>query len=218
MNEQVDALWEDLIEAYEAEAGTQDNKETPPCFLGSILLAKDSNGSYYNVIDGQQRLTTLTILLCVIRDLFPNINSKDGNPDPTNVDKNTILNSISQNDGQYGRLKLHTHDQHQNDFEKLILKKEATTKHQKIYKYYIKKDEEPKYKFINTTNLFVEKLKELGEEQAGKFLNYIFNHVYIIRIDCSSLSTAVRIFQVLNARGLDLTDSDLIKSFFIWSY
>jgi uncharacterized protein with ParB-like and HNH nuclease domain len=43
--------------------------EQSPYFLGSIVLIKDPQKAEADVVDGQQRLTTLTILLCVLRDL-----------------------------------------------------------------------------------------------------------------------------------------------------
>ncbi len=204
VNEQVDKLWDDLYESYKEEIENY--------FLGSIILAFDSEkSSYRDVVDGQQRLTTLTILLCVIRDLFPNLNKTDGLPDPNNIDIHTIKNSIFYNEN-IDRLKLFTHSQHQNDFEQLIIKGN-TTNLQKPFKYQVYSDEEPKYKYINTAILFREKLEKIGEVEAGKFINYVFNNVFIIRIDCSSTEFAIRMFQVLNDRGMDLTNADLIKSF-----
>ncbi len=204
VNEQVDKLWDDLYESYKEEIENY--------FLGSIILAKNSNqSSYWDVVDGQQRLTTLTILMCVIRDLFPDINKSEGVPDPNNIDIHTIKNAIFYNEN-IDRLKLFTHSQHQNDFEQLIIKGN-TSKLNKPFKYQIYSDEEPKYKFINTAILFREKLEEIGKEEAGKFINYVFNNVFIIRIDCSSTEFAIRMFQVLNDRGMDLTNADLIKSF-----
>ena len=43
--------------------------EVPLYFLGSIVLIKDPKASRAQVVDGQQRLTTLTILFCVLREL-----------------------------------------------------------------------------------------------------------------------------------------------------
>jgi len=205
VNEQVDKLWDDLFESYK--------EKTENYFLGSIILAKNSNeASYWDVVDGQQRLTTLTILMCVIRDLFPDINKSNGVPDPNNIDIHTIKNAIFYN-GNIDRLKLFTHSQHQNDFVQSIIEEDNTSKLDKPFKYQIYSDEEPKYKFINTAFLFREKLKGIGKEKAGEFINYIFNNVFIIRIDCSSTEFAIRMFQVLNDRGMDLTNADLIKSF-----
>ncbi len=204
VDEQVDKLWNDLFESYKESINNY--------FLGSIILAKNSDQEpYWDVVDGQQRLTTLIIFMCVARDLYPDISKSDGKPDPNNINIHTIENAIFY-DENIDRLKLFTHLRHQNDFELLIIKGN-TTELKKPFKYQIESDEEPKYKFINTAILFREKLEEIGKEEAGKFINYIFNNVFIIRIDCSSTEFAIRMFQVLNDRGMDLTNADLIKSF-----
>lgn len=62
--EQTHALLDDLIDAM-------DNKEVSGgvYFLGSIVVIKSPNDSQSKVVDGQQRLTTFTILLSALRDL-----------------------------------------------------------------------------------------------------------------------------------------------------
>lgn len=72
-NEQVDMLWDDINEAF------QNGEEN--YFLGSIITAKPGDGDryrYVDVVDGQQRLTTLMILFCVVRDLYPALNEDAG--------------------------------------------------------------------------------------------------------------------------------------------
>ena len=204
--DQIFQLWDDIYEAYE-------NKENN-YFLGSIITAKprdNENSSYVDVVDGQQRLTTLTILLCVIRDLFPNINA---NSETDNTVKLKMIEHSISELGENERLKLNTHAQHQSDFEKIILKGD-TNNLTKPYKYQIRKDEEPKFKFQNTAAIFKEKLEDIGEAVAGEFINFLFNKVQIIRIDCADSEFAIKIFQVLNDRGMDLSAADLIKSFLL---
>jgi uncharacterized protein with ParB-like and HNH nuclease domain len=58
-------LLDDLVEYMKARPGEID--EMPPYFLGSIVLIKADNLPDSDVVDGQQRLTTLTLLLSVIR-------------------------------------------------------------------------------------------------------------------------------------------------------
>lgn len=203
-DDQLDKLWEDLVEAKEND---------PNYFLGSVITAKpEDSSSYLDIVDGQQRLTTLTILLCVYRDLYPNINNEILDTDPFAVDHKVIYSSIRFND-RFERLRLRTHSNHQSDFDTIILNGN-TTKVKKPTKVDLRKDE-PKFKFINTANFFTNKLTELGESEAGSLINYIFNSVKIIRIDCQSVAFAIKLFQVLNDRGLDLSNSDLIKSFLI---
>lgn len=117
-DEQIDKLWDDLTEAYE--------NQTESYFLGSIITAapKDTS-SYLDVVDGQQRITTLMILFAGVRDLFPNLNRNPANPDPSNITSKTIRSSILADD-EFNRLKLYTHINHQTDFENLIINADTT--------------------------------------------------------------------------------------------
>jgi len=204
--EQVEQLWEDLCEAYESDE--------PNYFLGSVITAKPQESStYLDIVDGQQRLTTLLILFCCYRDYFPSINSDIIETDPFAVDNNLLKNSILFNE-RFNRLRLITHASHQSDFDEIIVKGKTTD----CYfpqKSKLSRDEEPKYKFQNTASVFCDKLGGMEEGDAGKLLNYIFNKVKVIRIDCTTVNFAIKLFQVLNDRGLDLTNSDLIKSFLL---
>jgi uncharacterized protein with ParB-like and HNH nuclease domain len=205
-DEQLEKLWDDLREAQEIE---------PNYFLGSVITAKPEEASnYIDIVDGQQRLTTLLIMLCVYRDLYPNINFDLIENDPFAVDINIIKTCIKYND-RFERLRLKTHSNHESDFQNYVLKEGVATKNAKPYKKDLKKEEDPKFKFMNTSAFFTEKLQEIGEHEAGIFINYLFNNVKIIRIDCHSVTFAIKLFQVLNDRGLDLSNSDLIKSFLI---
>ncbi|MFZ0797389.1 MAG: DUF262 domain-containing protein [Terriglobales bacterium] len=63
--EQAEELLDDLLTFMQASGGPVE--EMPPYFLGSIVLIKDESAPEADVVDGQQRLTTLTILLAAIR-------------------------------------------------------------------------------------------------------------------------------------------------------
>ena len=60
-DEQIEQLWDDLYSAM--QSGDESY------FLGPMILIRTKDG-YFEVVDGQQRLTTLTILFCVLRDLY----------------------------------------------------------------------------------------------------------------------------------------------------
>ena len=206
INEQVEQLWDDIFEAYESDI---DNY-----FLGSIITVKSSDGSgYIDVVDGQQRLTTLMILFCVLRDNFPDIN-KDDIENAFRVDIAAIRAAITLNN-RVERLRLFTHLNHQSEFSKTILEEGSTIEIENFFKYQLKNDQEPVYKFRNTASIFKDKLSDLVDEERGKFVNYLFNKVQLIRIDCSNRDFAIKLFQVLNDRGMDLTAADLIKSYLI---
>lgn len=204
-DEQIDKLWDDIYEAY------QNNDKN--YFLGSIILANsnDDSSTYWDVVDGQQRLTTLIILFRVVIVLFPDINKIEVNKNLAAVDKGVLESSIFYNQ-KTQRIKLYTHDQHQSDFNDFIIKGDVS-KWKRPYKYQVHADESPKFKFINAACVLKEKLETITEDEAGRFINFLFNSVYIIRINCSTREFAIRMFQVLNDRGLDLTPADLIKSY-----
>lgn len=205
-DDEIDKLWDDIYESYK--------NEEPNYFLGSIITAKAGGSSkYLDVVDGQQRLTTLIVLMATIRDLYPDINQEECETDPFAIGIEQIKNAIMVSD-KFGRLRLATHSNHSSDFDKIIIKGD-TRLLRKPYKKDLKKDEAPEFKFINTSVEFRKRLEELGEKECGLILNFIFNQIKIIRIDCSNVGFAIKLFQVLNARGLDLTNSDLIKSYLI---
>ncbi|WP_434779601.1 DUF262 domain-containing protein [Neisseria sp. Ec49-e6-T10] len=204
--EQIEQLWDDLQEAFESD---EENY-----FLGSIITAKPLNDEktvYLDIVDGQQRLTTLVILFSVLRDLYPNLNeSEQGH----NVVQKNVIESAIKYYGNSNRLTLFTHRQHQSDFDDLIVKGQVF-EFPKPTKTELKQDEEPKFKFINSAYIFRDKLSKLAPKEIDLFVNYLFDRVRVIRIDCSSRGFAIKLFQVLNDRGLNLTVADLIKSFLL---
>ncbi|MDE0119188.1 MAG: DUF262 domain-containing HNH endonuclease family protein [Bdellovibrionales bacterium] len=199
-SEEVEQLWDDLYESY------KNQEKNHNYFLGSIITIPKNNG-YQDIVDGQQRLTTLMILFCVIRDLYPNINHNiDINEDSKVIKIKRVKGFICDADDRT-RLRLLTHASHQNDFERCVLKEGAANE-------ILSKDNKGsiKDKFIQVSKIFGEKLSEIGEEETGRMLNYIGNYVKMIKITCKGRSFAVKLFQVLNDRGKDLEASDLIKS------
>ena len=197
-DEQIDELWDDLYSAMESK--------DEGYFLGPIILIKKTEDGYLEVIDGQQRLTTLTILFCVIRDLYGKDLEGSGNKLLINI----IRDSVKSMREERPRLKLITQSNHQIKFEQEILNGVNFP------------DEEPTNrpredgKFINAALKFKEKLDELknngGIDAIKNFAEYILNKTEMITITCAKQSDAIKLFQVLNTRGLDLSPSDLIKS------
>ena len=188
-SEQVEQMWDDLCESYETNAASY--------FLGSIIVTP-SEGEYFDVIDGQQRITTLIILFCVARAtgiLSEKMQKK-------------IENAISDNEEGRARLKFITRINQQNAFQHDIIE----NKELQNIKASKKEREENKYK--NTAIIFNKKIKDIDNELEG-FIEYIFNQTTMIKINCSNKFLAIKLFRALNDRGMDLTQSDLIKSFLL---
>jgi len=167
-DEEVEQLWDDIYSAM--ESGDESY------FLGAMILIKTKDG-YFEVVDGQQRLTTLTILFCVIRDLYGDKLKK--------LDRDLILISSIQDaikslvKGKY-RLKLITQLHYQNEFEQEILNRvnfptTALTKKQREQK-----------KSINAALIFKQKLEEIekkgGIEEIKRFAEFLLKKVEMITI------------------------------------
>ncbi|HLC79285.1 MAG TPA: DUF4268 domain-containing protein [archaeon] len=195
-SEQVDALWDDIYSAFE-------NNEDE-YFLGSIILTRKNNNKYLDVVDGQQRLTTLMILFCTLRDIhFSKLSDQ--------TKKNLIEGRIKNLENGNERLKLRTQAQNQNQFEQEVIR--GINFDLKLTQAQLKEN-----KFINTAFRFKEKIDPLnGSDKIEKFTEYLLEKVRVVSITCSNRSFAIKLFQVLNNRGLDLTAADLIKSYLMMS-
>ena len=95
--EQCDRMWEDVLKAS-ADADAQH-------FLGSFVYVQDQVGAGFAswlVIDGQQRLTTLTLLMVALRDHMDEV-SWDGNiPSVAQIDDHFLKNSFGNCSGTPG--------------------------------------------------------------------------------------------------------------------
>ncbi len=209
-DEQVAQLWDDIYEAY--QNNKDDSTTDTNYFLGSLIVIAKGNG-LEDIVDGQQRITTLMILLCVLRRIYPKINSTvDAILNPKVVKIKKIENCIS-NSNDIQRLRLQSDPSHASDFADFIFDREDFSNLKKPSKKEL--ESEPKFKYINTAYIFNEYLSSLGETETGNFINYLLNQVKLIKISCYDEGFAIKLFQVLNDRGMDLSPSDIIKGYLL---
>jgi len=201
--EQVEQLWDDIYSAYK--------EGEDHYFLGPMVLIREGNEEkpYFEVIDGQQRLVTLTILFCVLRDFYL--------CDQTFVrelhDKKLpeLIEHAIKYLGRY-RITLITQAHHHMKFKNSILE---GIKPKQLERDLRRLKDDNRFLFI--ARKLKERLEELyekgGIEEVENFIKYLLYRVIVIRIICSNFTSAIRLFQTLNTRGLDLTPADIIKSF-----
>ena len=200
-DQQVEQLWEDIQDSY--------SNENKNYFLGSVITVKQKGTEREDIVDGQQRLTTFMILFCVLRDTYPNVNDNiNTEEDEIAITIKSLQKFIKDSEDRV-KIILKTHASDQNDFRKFLDGK-IDPNLKKPSKKDIKNN--VKDRFLNTAYIFQEKLKKIGKEEAGKLLNYIGHNIKIIKIKCGNQSFAIKLFQILNDRGMDLSHSDLIKS------
>jgi len=170
-----------------------------PYFLGSVVLVKQ-DGPQSEVLDGQQRLTTLTILLAVLRDTLGEEYAAE--IDSMIVQKGSKIRGI---DDTY-RLRLRNRD---NDFFKQYIQEKGSVS--KLTKDTpIKTDSQ---KAIRDNALYyMDKMIELDEDTVNILPGVIATLCYVVVVSTPNFDSAFRIFTVLNDRGLDLLPSDIFKA------
>lgn len=196
--EETGEMVDDLILGALSEASLA---ETDPYFLGSVVLVKAEESADAEVIDGQQRLTTLTILLSVLREFVP-----DRYAAPIEA---RIFQSGDPIRQIVDRPRVRLRDQDQGFFEGHIQRREGLSKITSIVTDGLS---ESQRNLIENAKLIRERLDELSEEDCVRLLQYVDRRTYLVAVATQDFESAYRIFRVLNERGLDLTVADILKS------
>ena len=202
--EQAGELLDDLIAFMESG---EEPEEAAPYFLGSIVLIK-GEGPDSRVVDGQQRLTTLTILLAALRSLVP-LDSKD--------ELTTYLyekgSTIARKPDRY-RLTLRERDAE--FFQKYI---QVLSGLEKLLTLDTAGLSDSQRNIRDNAKLFYDRLKtqhiETQDEALRRQINlaqFIINQCFLVVVSTPDDDSAYRIFSVLNDRGLDLSYTDILKA------
>lgn len=187
-------LFDDLFDFFQ-------NEEEENYFLGSIVLIKEDNKPRSDVIDGQQRLTTLSVLISCIAS---QMNEEDrGDLKKYLVEPGDKFAGLSSSP----RLTLRSKD---NDFfEKHIQEIHVD----ELIELDFGKLSEPKQHIVENAQIFLKKIKiNLDKNKLEEFSKFLLQRCYLVVVATSSEKSAFRIFSVMNSRGLPLLATDIIKS------
>ena len=190
-------LFEDILNAM--QDGGSDGPD--PYFLGSIVLAKEESEPSAKVIDGQQRLTTLTILLSALaahaegkrRDEIREFILQEGSD--LKQTRTVYRLTLRPRDAEFFQDRV----QEPGGFEDLLkLDRGQLT--------------DPEANIQENAALFMERLGALSSTERSALASYLVNHCFLVAVSTPDRDSAFRIFAVLNDRGLDLSHADIIKS------
>ena len=169
-------------------------------FLGSIVLVKTPAQPEAKVVDGQQRLTTLTILFSVLRDLTDDAELK--------ISRDTFVKQAANRDrGRPERLRLHLRQRDQVFFENTVQRRDATANLPRLEGL-----EEIQARIVENALHYRQRLLHMTDEQRSDLISFVLNSCYLVVVTVPTDAAARRIFTVLNARGLDLTATDILKA------
>lgn len=209
---QVDDLWNDL------EYLMSGNKSAH--FLGSLIIYRDSDESGLSeIIDGQQRLSTITMLISILRDRVESQSVKILPPpsedaQPINV-HNYLQNLIS--DGEQWRFK--ANHVIRKDFIDCVLR---TPGYDPSRREFQKRDRSETrllrkayWRLQHHVETYISKHPTNELESIFDLAKTLLNSFKLLRIETNSQEEAINIYMTLNNRGIGLAPSDLVKSLMI---
>ncbi len=200
-DKEVHQLLEDIGE--QIDAGT-----TREYFIGTVLVSPTDQKNHYEVIDGQQRLTTFFLLLCALKHLF------QGEPQRQTV-SGLISTSYTDSDGET-RTSLKLEPRYENAGEvitKLVeLDADPQTVRAGIQSAGIGSFGSLE-NLVNAYSTLYRYLKDNYDSAAKlkKYWGYLANNVVFIQIS-TDVSSALKIFETINERGVGLNPMDLLKN------
>lgn len=194
IEENCEKLLDDLFEDYEKD-GKSDY------FCGSLVLVKsdpNSKTETYDVVDGQQRLSTFILLAKVLATLYNNevLNNK--------TSRDFLEKSLGDTDGEK-RKRLTFNTIGLNAKDDFVYALEHFNDSQ------ASKNKNNKNNYLKNAVCLKNYLKEKEIKDINAFIKWLYFKVVFIRTTCSNISMALRIFSVLNARGLPLHAIDIFK-------
>ncbi|WJI98370.1 DUF262 domain-containing protein [Helicobacter pylori] len=194
--ENCEKLLDDLFSSYECY------KESD-YFCGSlVLIATDkdrmTNAETYDIVDGQQRLSTFILLAKVLVTLYHNLNK---------TSRDFLEKSLGDLDGEKRkRLDFNTIGSNaKKDFQNALdfLDDPNASKG--------KDSTRVKNNYLKNAICLKNYLREKEIENINAFIIWLYSKVIFIKTICPNISMALRIFSVLNARGLPLHAIDVFK-------
>ena len=184
-------LWNDVLSVSNDES--RDSH-----FFGSIACSqmKISPGfSHWFVVDGQQRLTTITLLFCALRDYLAEQNLDDSAPNPDEIENSYLCNQFKTGN-ERRKLLLRRND---DENLKLIVDKSADSANHDSLLY-------KAYEFY---------LKQLGQERNSSDVYEGINSLIIVDVTIEPKDNPQLVFESLNSTGVPLEQSDLVRNFLL---
>lgn len=194
IRELMDDLSDKFLEEYQPEHARDKVGHYPHYFLGSIIISKKDSVGY--IVDGQQRLTSLTLLLVLLRNL------QKGHANQVKVD-DLIFSE------RYGQRSFNLHvDERTPAMEALYTDGGATFNT-------IDRSESVQNLVARYRDLEEAFPEELRDKALPYFIDWLMENVHLVEITAYSDDDAYTIFETMNDRGLSLSPTDMLKGYLL---
>lgn len=203
---EVDDFWKDLQTIIL-------EKDREEHFLGQVVLNENEGKKY--IIDGQQRTTTMIILLAVLRDFFYELHEKFNISDAQDIYEDIKIKFIGRYSETKNELKLTLGEVDRDFFRtyiQIFRKKEFEINVEKIPSH-IKIKEAYNY-FYNEIKKKLDDSKNSNEQylKLKEIYETFLSKIKVMYVETDNEYEAFIIFETLNARGKDLETADLLKN------
>jgi alkylated DNA nucleotide flippase Atl1 len=197
--DQQEDLWQDILEQYEAvaEAGS----DVPRHFIGSIVaVERDPDPLHdfrdFRIVDGQQRLTTLSVAIAALRDVA-------ADDDPGQFDRINAKYLVNTTEAQHGErwARLVPGDEDVSAYWTVLTDPESASGHTAVgnaYRFFLKR---------------VTDLRDIGELQVERLATTIGDRLSLVFVTVSEGERPHKIFESINATGVGLSQSDLLRNY-----
>lgn len=198
-------LWDDIFSFAFPDDDYEKFNSEDEYYLGTIVTFKNDSSKKLEVIDGQQRLTTLMLLLRAFYSKFGNMKDKNS------ISTRETIGKCLWKGNEFGEI----------DTNILKIDSQVATDNDKDEFLEILRTGEIGYKmkskYAKNYLFFVAKIADFLQNYPSFFPylpNRILKNCILLPIEAESQDTALRIFSTLNNRGLPLSDADIFKSEF----
>ncbi|WP_027868893.1 DUF262 domain-containing protein [Eubacterium sp. AB3007] len=202
-------LWDDIFAfAFPENDCDKFDRHNDEYFLGPIVTFINEDNKQ-EVIDGQQRLTTLMLLLRAFYERYSNMKDQLSETTRKNIEQ-CIWKTDEFDNPDKNELKIDSEVATDKDKQEFL----------DILKTGVAGDQQ-KSKYADNYRFFQEKINKFLEEYPSYFAHLpirILNNCILLPIEAESQDTALRIFSTLNDRGKPLSDSDIFKAQFYKFY
>jgi hypothetical protein len=175
-----------------------------PYFLGSVVLVKEEGDTKSEVIDGQQRLTTLSLILGVLRDLVDNPNMSRA------IHEFLEKPAVEWDDDQPATPRLALRPRDKRFFNEYVQTVDGTAQLVDISNNVTETDSQRAIR-DNAKALRAE-LEGWDQEQLKALFKMMGARTFMVTVSTPDLNSAYRIFSVMNSRGMPLAPPDIFKS------
>lgn len=192
IHELIDDLTSKFLEEFDSGHTRRKVAEYPHYFLGSIIISKKDGARY--IVDGQQRLTSLTLLLIYLRHL------QSDREDQVNVDELIVSE-------KYGQKSFNLH------VDERVLCMEALFDGEGFdYDSSTESVQNLLLRYRDIEDAFPD---ELQSAALPYFIDWLLENVHLVEITAYSDDDAYTIFETMNDRGLSLSPTDMLKGYLL---